>query len=88
MIIFFFFYFFALNTFLFTFLKGKRALKQCPRAGRESITVLAVCSASGVSLDPLIVYKGKQSQENWYATEALPNIYYGKSKNGRLGLNP
>ena len=49
--------------------------------------VLAVCSASGVALDPLIVYKGKRIQENWYGTEALPNTFYGKSENGRLKLN-
>ena len=70
-----------------TFLKGKRALKQRPWAGLENITALAVCSVSGVALDPLIVYKGKRIQENWYGTEALLNTYYGKSENGRLSLN-
>ena len=55
--------------------------------GQENITVLAVCSASGVALDPLIVYKGKRIQENWYGTEALQNTYYGKSENGKLKLN-
>ena len=76
-----FFYFSVLNTFLFTF------FKQRPRAGKENITVLAVCIASGVALGLLIVYKGKRIQENWYGTEALPNTYYRKSKNGRLKLN-
>ena len=55
--------------------------------GQENITILAVCSASGVSLDPLIVYKGKQVQENWYGSEAFPNTYYGKYENSRLKLN-
>ena len=38
---------------------------QRPGAGQENIMVLAGCSASGVTLDPLILYKGKQIQENW-----------------------
>ena len=46
-------------------LSSSQALKQCPGAGQENIMVLAGCSASGVTLDPLILYKGKQIQENW-----------------------
>ena len=53
-----------------------------PRAGKENITVLAVCSATGIALDPLIIFKGKHMQTTWYGDEALPNMFYGKSENG------
>ena len=52
-------------------------------AGRENITVLGVCSAAGVVMDPLIIYKAKNMQTSWYGDKALPNTYYGKSENGR-----
>jgi len=48
------------------------------------VTVLAVCSAAGIALDPLIIFKGKNMQANWFGDEALPNTYYGKSENGNL----
>jgi len=35
-------------------------------------------------LDPLIIFKGKNMQANWFGDEALPNTYYGKSENGNL----
>ena len=52
-------------------------------AGRENITVLGICSAAGVVIDPLIIYKAKNMQASWYGDKALPNSYYGKSENGR-----
>ena len=55
---------------------------RCPRAGRENITVLAVSSAAGIALDPLIIFKGKHMQTTWYGDKALPNMFYGKSENG------
>ena len=51
-------------------------------AGRENITVLAVCSAVGIALDSLIIFKGKSMQSSWIGDQALPNTYYGKSGNG------
>ena len=51
-------------------------------AGRENITVLAVCSAVGIALDSLIIFKGKSMQSSWIGDQALPNIHYGKSENG------
>ena len=53
-----------------------------PRAGKENITVLAVCSATGIALDPLIIFKGKHMQTTWYGDQALPNMFYGRSENG------
>ena len=67
---------------LFFYLQGKRALKLRFGAARENITVLGVCSAAGVVLDPLIIFKGKSMQYLWYGDKALPNSYYGKSENG------
>ena len=68
---------------LFFYLQRKSVLKLWFVAGCEnSITVLGVCSAAGVVLDLLIIFKGKSMQYLWYGDKALPNTYYGKSKNG------
>ena len=61
----------------------KRALKQRPGAGRKNITVLGVCSAAGIALDPLVIFQGKNMQSTWFGDEALPNTFYGKSENGK-----
>jgi len=53
-------------------------------AGRENITVLAVCNAAGIALDPLIIFKGKNMQSTWIGDRALPRTYYGKSENGTI----
>ena len=66
---------------LFFYLQGKWALKLRFEAGHENITVLSVCSAAGVVLDPLIIFKGKNIQYSWYGDKALPSTYYGKSEN-------
>ena len=52
-------------------------------AGHQNITVLGICSAAGVVMDPLITYKATNMQTSWYGDKALPNTYYGKSENGR-----
>ena len=64
-------------------LQGKRALKQRPGAGRENITVLGVCSAAGITLDPLVIFQAKNMQSTWFGDEALPNTFNGMSKNGK-----
>ena len=64
-------------------LQEKRSLKQRPGAGRQNITVLEVSSAAGTTLDPLVTFKGKDMQSTWFGDEALPNIFYGKSENGK-----
>ena len=69
-------------TCLFFYLLGKWVLKLRFGAGSENVTVLGVCSAAGLVLDPLIIFKGKNMQYSWYGDKALPNTYYGKSKNG------
>ena len=51
-------------------------------AGRENITVLGICNAAGVALDPLIIFGGKNMQTTWYGDKALPNTFYAKSENG------
>ena len=69
--------------FYFLLLQGKSDLKQRPGAGRENITVLGVCSAAGIALDPLVISQGKNMQSTWFEDEALPNTFYGKSENGK-----
>ena len=49
---------------------------------RENITVLVVCSASGIACDPLIVFKGKNFVTSWFGENALHNTYHGHSENG------
>ena len=44
--------------------------------------VLAVCSAAGEALDPLIVFKGTNLQSTWKGKDALPNTYYSCSQTG------
>ena len=53
-------------------------------ARRENITVLGVCSASGIACDPLVIFKGKNFMTSWFGENALPNTYYGHSENGRM----
>ena len=42
-------------------------------AGQENMTMLGVCNAAGVVLDPLIVFKGQNMQSSWYGDKVLPN---------------
>ena len=62
--------------------KGEIAYKVSCGARRENITTLAVCSASGQVLDPLIVFAGKNLQSTWRGNKALPNTYYAISESG------
>ena len=66
------------TTCFFFYLQGKCALKLWFGPGQ----VLGACSAAGVVLDPLIIFKGKNMQYSWYGDKTLPHTYYGKSKNG------
>ena len=45
-------------------------------------TVLAVCSADGKALDPLIVFKGNSLQTTWLGLESLKDTYFTASNNG------
>ena len=63
--------------------KGKSAYKITCGAGRENITTLAVCSAAGQVLDPLVIFSGKNFQQStWKGDKALPETYYGLSESG------
>ena len=46
--------------------KGERAFKLSFRARRENRTVLAVVNVASIALDPLIIFKGKNSMESWF----------------------
>ena len=62
--------------------KGEPVLKLSFGARRENITVLEVCSASGIACDPLTIFKGKNFVTSWFGENALPNTYSGLSENG------
>lgn len=62
--------------------KGESAYKITCGAGKENITTLAVCSAAGDVLDPLVIFTGKNFQSTWKGDKALPETYYGISENG------
>ena len=55
---------------LFFYLQGKRVLELRFEAGHENITVLSACSAAGVVLNPLIIFKRKNMQYLWYGDKA------------------
>ena len=54
----------------------------CDMVQVTKILVLDVCSAAGVVMDSLIIYKANNMWTSWYGDKALPNTYYGKSENG------
>ena len=62
--------------------RGEVAYKITWGAGRENISTLAACSASGRALDPLIIFSGKNFQSTWKGETPLPNTMYGISDNG------
>jgi len=64
--------------------KGKPGLKLTWGAGRENISTLAMCSAAGDVLDPLIIFSGKNLQSTWKGQKALPKTMYGISDNRDL----
>ena len=61
---------------------GKKTIQVTHGAIRENQTVLAVCSADGKALDPLIVFKGKSLQSTWLGSESLKDTYFAASENG------
>ena len=53
-------------------------------AGSENTTTLAVCNAAGETLDPMIVFPGKNMQSTWRGEKALPKTWYGISETGSM----
>ena len=62
--------------------RGKQPNKRTSGAGRENISVLATCSASGKALDSFIIFSAVNFQSTWRGRNPLPNAYYDISKNG------
>ena len=62
--------------------RGKQPNKRTSGAGRENISVLATCSASGKALDSFIIFSAVNFQSTWRGRNPLPNACYGISKNG------
>ena len=59
-----------------------KTIQATHRANREDQTILAVRSADGKTLDPLIVFKEKFLQTTWLGSEYLKDTYFAASNNG------
>ena len=55
--------------------KGEVAYIVACGSGRHNIIQLAVVSATGRILDPLITFTGKNFQNTWKGSNALPNTF-------------
>ena len=62
--------------------KGEVAYKVTCGSGRENTTTLAVASATGRVLDPLIIFTGKNFQSTSKESNALLNTFYAVSESG------
>ena len=62
--------------------KGEVAYNVACGSGRENSITLAVASATGRVLDPLIIFIGKNFQSTWKGSNALPNTFYAVSESG------
>ena len=62
--------------------KGEVAYKVTCGSGRENTTTLAVASATGRVLDPLIIFTRKNFQSAWKGSNALPNTFYAALESG------
>ncbi|XP_076824996.1 uncharacterized protein LOC143470629 [Clavelina lepadiformis] len=63
-------------------IRGQTAYKLTCGAGCDNTSTLAVCNAAGKYLDPLVIFAGKNLQNMWRRTNALPETFYGISENG------
>ena len=61
---------------------GEKCIQVTHGSNRENTTVLAVCCADGLAMDPLIVFKGKHLQSNWLGSESLKDTYFAVSNSG------
>ena len=62
--------------------KGEVAYKVTYGPGQENTTTLAVASATGRVLDPLIIFTRKNFQSTWKGSNALPNTFYAALESG------
>ena len=70
------------SKYLVISVKGEVAYKVTCGSGRENTTTLAVASATGRVLDPLIIFTGKNFQSIWKGSNPLPNTFYAVSEIG------
>ncbi|XP_068217851.1 uncharacterized protein [Palaemon carinicauda] len=61
---------------------GKKTIHDVCGANRENTTVLAMCCADGITLPPVVVFRGKHMQSTWKSTQDIPGTQYAVSKNG------
>lgn len=64
--------------------KNKPCTRTISAPGKQNITVLLAASATGEKVPPLIIFKGKNIWDEWYAPEktGFPNTTYAATQNG------
>jgi hypothetical protein len=58
-----------------------RTYVQSPQ-NREWVSIVETVSADGRSLQPLIIFKGKDLQSTWFSHDSIPDWLYTTSENG------
>ena len=73
-------------TFFFSFLLSFscrwKTIQVTHGCDRENTMVLAVASADGKVMDPLIIFKGESLQSSWLGKNALKDTYFAVSESG------
>ncbi len=69
------------NTQVLTSSKKKKAYKKTPE-NREWVSILECISATGRTLRPAVIFKGKSLQTTWFPSATVPDWLYTTSENG------
>lgn len=61
--------------------RTKRTYKKAPGASREWVTTIETISASGETIQPLVIFKGRSLQTSWFKRDSVPDWHYTTSEN-------
>ena len=68
--------------------RGARRVQQILAGkGMDHITFLLAASASGTSIAPMLIFKGKQFRNTWMHQDHLPGLLVGRSDNGWINAD-
>ena len=70
--------------FYFHSLVGEKTIQVTHGCNCENTTVLAVASADGKVMDPLIIFKGKNLQSSWLGKNTLKDTYFAVKGSGLI----
>ena len=70
--------------FYFHSLVGEKTIQVTHGCNCENTTVLAVASADGKVMDPLIIFKGKNLQSSWLGKNTLKDTYFAVKRSGLI----